>query len=62
LPAGWQLALLSVTLLGLCAVGMRHIFRRQRDAIPIPYGVAISAAGLWVLAQNVLTGPLATFA
>jgi prepilin peptidase CpaA len=62
LPAGWQLALLSVTLLGLCAVGMRHIFRRQRGAIPIPYGVAISAAGLWVLAQNMLTGPLATFA
>jgi prepilin peptidase CpaA len=45
--------------LGLCAFGMRHIFRRQRGAIPIPYGVAISAAGLWVLAQDVIAGPLA---
>jgi prepilin peptidase CpaA len=62
LPAGWQLAVLSAALLGMCAFGMRHIFRRQRGAIPIPYGVAISAAGLWVLAQNLATGPLANAA
>lgn len=62
LPAGWQLTVLSLALLGLCALGMRHIFRRQREAIAIPYGVAISAAGLWVLAQNVAAGPLANAA
>jgi prepilin peptidase CpaA len=59
LPDGWQLAFLGIAVLGLCAFGMRHIFRRQRGAIPIPYGVAISAAGLWVLAQDVIAGPLA---
>ena len=32
--------------------GMWHIARRQRDRIAIPYGVAISAAGLWILAQH----------
>jgi prepilin peptidase CpaA len=60
LPNGWSLAVLSLVLLGVCAFGMRHIFRRQRGAIPIPYGVAISAAGLWVLAQTIVTGPLAS--
>ncbi|TIX51325.1 A24 family peptidase [Alteraurantiacibacter aquimixticola] len=28
-----------------------HIMRRQRDRIAIPYGVAIAAAGLWVIAS-----------
>jgi prepilin peptidase CpaA len=60
LPHGWPLAMLGVALLGLIAVGMSHIFRRQRGAIPIPYGVAISAAGLWVLAQNAMAGPLSS--
>jgi prepilin peptidase CpaA len=60
LPAGWPLAVLGISLLGLVAVGMSHIFRRQRGAIPIPYGVAISAAGLWVLAQNTMAGPLSS--
>ena len=59
LPVGWQLALLSIVLLAVCTLGMRHIFRRQRGAIPIPYGVAISAAALWVLGQTILTGPAA---
>jgi prepilin peptidase CpaA len=58
LPAGWPLAVLGIALLGLLATGMSHIVRRQRGAIAIPYGVAISAAGLWVLAQNTISGPL----
>lgn len=58
LPNGWPLAALGIALLALIAVGMGHIFRRQRGAIPIPYGVAISAAGLWVLAQNTMAGPI----
>lgn len=28
-----------------------HVIRRQRDKIAIPYGVAIAAAGLWVIAS-----------
>ena len=31
-----------------------HIARRQRDKVAIPYGVAISSAGLWVLASQYL--------
>lgn len=60
LPKGWPLAVLGIAVLGVFAVGMSHIFRRQRGAIPIPYGVAISAAGLWVLAQNTMIGPLSS--
>ena len=30
--------------------GVREIIRRQRNRLPIPYGVAISIAGLWILA------------
>jgi len=35
-------------------VGAWHIARRQRDRVAIPYGVAISAAGLWVLGFHYL--------
>lgn len=31
------------------AFGAWHVTRRQRDKLAIPYGVAISLAGLWVL-------------
>lgn len=58
LPPSWILAVIGLALVALCAVGLTHIFRRQRGAIPIPYGVAISAAGLWVLAQNTVAVPL----
>lgn len=58
LPRGWTLALTGVLLIALLFTGMSHIFRRQRGAIPIPYGVAISAASLCVLAQDVISAPL----
>lgn len=32
--------------------GMWHIARRQKDRLAIPYGVAISAAGLWILSTE----------
>lgn len=35
-------------------VGAWHIMRRQRDRIQVPYGVAISTGGLWVLATHYL--------
>lgn len=31
-----------------------HLMRRKRDKIAIPYGIAISFAGLWVLANQYL--------
>ena len=31
-----------------------HIMRKQRDKIAVPYGLAISMAGLWVLGTNYL--------
>ncbi|VWX46959.1 prepilin peptidase [Novosphingobium sp. 9U] len=59
LPGAWAAAILGIALLAVFATGLRHIFRRQGDAISIPYGVAISAAGLWVLGQNMISGPFA---
>jgi prepilin peptidase CpaA len=35
-------------------MGAWHVMRRQRDRLAIPYGVAISAAGLWVLGTDYL--------
>lgn len=32
--------------------GAWHIMRRRKERLAIPYGVAISAAGLWVLAAH----------
>lgn len=57
---GWPMAALGLGVLGLFAVGLTHIFRRQRGAIPIPYGVAISAAGLWVMAQDTVLPSLSS--
>lgn len=34
--------------------GAWHLTRRRRDKLAIPYGVAISAAGLWVIGADYL--------
>lgn len=34
------------------AFGGWHVIRRERDKIAIPYGIAISTAGLWVLGSH----------
>jgi prepilin peptidase CpaA len=34
--------------------GGLHLMRRKRDKVAIPYGIAISFAGLWVLANQYL--------
>ena len=39
------------------AMGAWHVARRQRDRLTIPYGVAIAAAGLWILTTHYLPGP-----
>ncbi len=35
-------------------MGAWHVMRRRKDKLAIPYGVAISTAGLWVLAIHYL--------
>lgn len=54
----WFLRLLIVMALvgGLLTIvlGAWHIARRQRDRLAVPYGLAISAAGLWVLGVHYL--------
>lgn len=54
----WFLKLIVLMALvgGLLTVvlGAWHIARRQRDKLAIPYGLAISSAGLWVLASQYL--------
>ena len=36
------------------AMGAWHVMRRQRDRLAVPYGVAISFGGLWVLCTHYL--------
>jgi len=54
----WFLKLIIVMALvgGVLTIvmGAWHIMRRQRDRLAIPYGVAISTAGLWVLGIHYL--------
>lgn len=35
-------------------LGAWHVMRRQRDRLTVPYGVAISTGGLWVLCAHYL--------
>lgn len=41
-------------LLALLMFGMRHILRRQKSRIEVPYGIAIAAASLWVMGSQTL--------
>ncbi len=54
----WFLRLLVVMALvgGVLTIvlGAWHIARRQRDRLAVPYGVAIAAAGLWVIGTHYL--------
>lgn len=54
----WFLRLLIVMALigGVLTIvmGAWHVMRRQRNKLAIPYGVAIAAAGLWVLGTHYL--------
>ncbi|AKH42445.1 prepilin peptidase CpaA [Altererythrobacter atlanticus] len=57
-----QLILLMAVLGGLLTIGFGawHVMRRQRERLAIPYGVAIAAAGLWVLGTHYFSAPVAT--
>lgn len=54
LPPAWALALAGIALAGLFLLGFAHIVRRQKSRLPVPYGVAIAAAGLWVLSEQAM--------
>jgi prepilin peptidase CpaA len=58
IPPVWffKLVVMMALIGGLLTIifGAWHIARRQRDKVAIPYGVAISTAGLWVLASHYL--------
>jgi prepilin peptidase CpaA len=63
LPQPWMIALAAVAALAVFMFGLRHIVRRQKSRLPIPYGVAISLAGLWIVAAQAFTAaPLAALA
>lgn len=51
-PSAFLQLLIMMALVGgvlTIVMGAWHIMRRQKDRLAIPYGVAISAGGLWVL-------------
>ena len=52
--APWILAASAAAILITAGLGVSHIVRRQLKPLPIPYGLAISAAGLWLLASKYL--------
>jgi prepilin peptidase CpaA len=54
-----QLVVIMALLGGLLTVVVVawHIALRQKQRLAIPYGVAIAAAGLWILTSDYLPGP-----
>lgn len=56
-PAWFLKLLLVMALVGgvlTIVVGAWHVMRRRRERLAVPYGVAISAAGLWVIGTHYL--------
>ena len=56
-PTQFLRLLIVMALLGgvlTLVFGMWHLMRRRKDRLAIPYGVAIAAAGLFVLGTNYL--------
>ncbi len=51
----WLGLILLLVLIGFLATGVRKIVRRQAGKVKVPYGLAISAAGIWLLIGNFLT-------
>ncbi|MGN6497523.1 MAG: A24 family peptidase [Tsuneonella sp.] len=56
-PAWFLKLIVVMALLGgllTLAMGAWHVTRRQKDKLAIPYGLAIAAAGLWVIGTHYL--------
>jgi prepilin peptidase CpaA len=54
-PTEFLVLLIVMALVGgvlTLVLGARHVMKRERDRLAVPYGVAIAAAGLWVLYSN----------
>lgn len=58
LPQTWLMVAAGGALALILILGFLHIVRRQKSRLPIPYGIAISAAGLWVLGEHTLQAVL----
>ncbi len=58
-PIGFiKLLVLMSVIGGLMTLGMTvwHFARKQKGRIAVPYGIAISCAGLWVIFSDYMTG------
>ncbi len=56
-PTWFVRLLIGMALIGgvlTLALGAWHVIRRRKDKLAIPYGVAISAAGIWVIAAQIV--------
>lgn len=57
-PAAFLKLIVIMAILGgvlTILFGSWHVIKRRRDRIAIPYGVAISAAGLWIIGTDYLS-------
>jgi prepilin peptidase CpaA len=50
--APWAIGAVLLAAAAALGFGVIHVVRRQSKPLPIPYGLAISAAGLWLLASQ----------
>lgn len=46
---------LALAIVAMLVFGMRHILARQKAPVDVPYGIAISAASLWVIGTQTLS-------
>lgn len=56
-PTGFLRLIVLMALIGgllTVVIGAWHVMRRRTERLAIPYGLAISSAGLWVLAAQYL--------
>ncbi|MEE4450949.1 A24 family peptidase [Novosphingobium resinovorum] len=53
-PGIWIVPVVALAAMGAFLFGMRHIMRRQKSRIEVPYGIAIAAASLWVMGSHTL--------
>lgn len=45
----------TALVLGVTLFGLFHVVRRQKGKLRVPYGIAISAGGLWILGEQAVS-------
>lgn len=55
IPNTFLLVAGACALIGLTLFGLFHVVRRQKGKLRVPYGIAISAAGLWILGHQAVS-------